>query len=70
MAWRRKLAYRVTDEVVHAAVGRWPLSVAADRIGHHLLDSGVRAGEHVGLHLYNGVEYVQTLLGCMKARSS
>lgn len=44
------------------------LDAAANRIGHHLLDSGVRAGEHVGLHLYNGVEYVQTLLGCMKAR--
>ncbi|WP_053846863.1 acyl-CoA synthetase [Streptomyces sp. NRRL B-24085] len=44
------------------------LDAAASRIGHHLLDSGVRAGEHVGLHLYNGVEYVQTLLGCMKAR--
>ncbi|MFF4029521.1 acyl-CoA synthetase [Streptomyces sviceus] len=44
------------------------LDAAANRIGHHLLDSGVRAGEHVGLHLYNGVEYVQTLLGCLKAR--
>ncbi|MFD5593540.1 acyl-CoA synthetase [Streptomyces griseorubiginosus] len=44
------------------------LDAAANRIGHHLLDSGIRAGEHVGLHLYNGVEYVQTLLGCLKAR--
>ncbi|MBC7269208.1 MAG: AMP-binding protein, partial [Streptomyces sp.] len=44
------------------------LDAAADRIGHHLLDSGVRPGEHVGLHLYNGVEYVQTVLGCLKAR--
>lgn len=44
------------------------LDAAANRIAHHLLDSGVQAGEHVGLHLYNGVEYVQTLLGCLKAR--
>ncbi|WP_020138530.1 acyl-CoA synthetase [Streptomyces sp. 351MFTsu5.1] len=44
------------------------LDAAANRIGHHLLDSGIQAGEHVGLHLYNGVEYVQTLLGCLKAR--
>lgn len=44
------------------------LDAAANRIGHHLLDSGIRAGEHVGLHLYNGVEYVQALLGCLKAR--
>ncbi|MFJ8052859.1 acyl-CoA synthetase [Streptomyces luteogriseus] len=44
------------------------LDAAADRVGRHLLDSGIRPGEHLGLHLYNGVEYLQTLLGCLKAR--
>ncbi|MFJ9349981.1 acyl-CoA synthetase [Streptomyces sp. NPDC101237] len=44
------------------------LDAAADRIGHHLVDSGIRPGEHLGLHLYNGVEYLQTVLGCLKAR--
>ncbi|MDQ1042972.1 acyl-CoA synthetase [Streptomyces sp. V4I2] len=44
------------------------LDAAANRVGHHLLDSGVRPGEHVGLHLYNGVEYLQTVLGCLKTR--
>ncbi|MFF1808204.1 acyl-CoA synthetase [Streptomyces sp. NPDC058251] len=44
------------------------LDAAANRIAHHLIDTGVRPGEHLGLHLYNGVEYVQTLLGCLKAR--
>ncbi|MBX9397368.1 acyl-CoA synthetase [Streptomyces sp. TRM72054] len=44
------------------------LDAAANRIGHHLLDSGIRPGEHLGLHLYNGVEYLQTVLGCLKAR--
>ncbi|WP_031480122.1 acyl-CoA synthetase [Streptomyces bicolor] len=44
------------------------LDAAANRIAHHLIDSGVRAGEHLGLHLYNGVEYLQTVLGCLKAR--
>ncbi|MFJ9426178.1 acyl-CoA synthetase [Streptomyces sp. NPDC101249] len=44
------------------------LDAAANRVGHHLLDSGVRPGEHLGLHLYNGVEYLQTVLGCLKAR--
>ncbi|MEU6912766.1 acyl-CoA synthetase [Streptomyces olindensis] len=44
------------------------LDAAANRVGHHLLDSGIRPGEHVGLHLYNGVEYLQTVLGCLKAR--
>jgi acyl-CoA synthetase (AMP-forming)/AMP-acid ligase II len=44
------------------------LDAAANRIAHHLIDSGVRPGEHLGLHLYNGVEYLQTVLGCLKAR--
>ncbi|MER6082162.1 acyl-CoA synthetase [Streptomyces sp. NPDC001833] len=44
------------------------LDAAANRIGHHLIDSGIRPGEHLGLHLYNGVEYLQTVFGCMKAR--
>ncbi|WP_406350301.1 acyl-CoA synthetase [Streptomyces sp. NBC_00658] len=44
------------------------LDAAANRIAHHLIDSGVRPGEHLGLHLYNGIEYLQTVLACLKAR--
>ncbi|MEU6620588.1 acyl-CoA synthetase [Streptomyces litmocidini] len=44
------------------------LDAAANRIAHHLIDAGVRPGEHLGLHLYNGVEYLQTVLACLKAR--
>ncbi|MEO3790891.1 DUF429 domain-containing protein [Nonomuraea sp. B10E15] len=33
-AWRRDLAWRVTDQVVHARTGLTPLSVSADRIAH------------------------------------
>ncbi|MFF9899603.1 acyl-CoA synthetase [Streptomyces longispororuber] len=44
------------------------LDAAANRVAHHLLDSGLRPGEHLGLHLYNGVEYLQTVLACLKAR--
>lgn len=44
------------------------LDGAANRLAHHLLDTGVRPGEHLGLHLYNGVEYLQTVLACLKAR--
>ncbi|MBQ1061977.1 DUF429 domain-containing protein [Micromonospora chalcea] len=32
--WRRRFAYRQTDEVVREQTGIIPLSVAADRIGH------------------------------------
>ncbi|MER8237132.1 acyl-CoA synthetase [Streptomyces sp. NPDC101490] len=44
------------------------LDAAANRVAHHLLDAGVRPGEHLGLHLYNGIEYLQTVLACLKAR--
>ncbi|MGW1915269.1 acyl-CoA synthetase [Streptomyces sp. NPDC002076] len=44
------------------------LDAAANRIAHHLIDSGIQPGEHLGLHLYNGVEYLQTVLACLKAR--
>ncbi|WP_405995438.1 acyl-CoA synthetase [Streptomyces sp. NBC_00986] len=44
------------------------LDTAANRVAHHLIDTGIRPGEHLGLHLYNGVEYLQTVLGCLKAR--
>lgn len=44
------------------------LDAAANRIGHHLIEAGIRPGEHLGLHLYNGIEYLQTVFGCVKAR--
>ncbi|CAM5408176.1 Crotonobetaine/carnitine--CoA ligase [Streptomyces antimycoticus] len=45
------------------------LDAAANRLAHHLRDSGIAAGEHVGLHLCNGVEYLQTALACVKIRA-
>ncbi|MEU6674919.1 acyl-CoA synthetase [Streptomyces sp. NPDC046925] len=44
------------------------LDRAANRLAHHLIDRGLEPGEHLGLHLYNGVEYLQTVLACLKAR--
>lgn len=45
------------------------LDAAANRLGHHLRDRGIAPGEHVGLHLCNGVEYLQTALACLKIRA-
>ncbi|MEU1619738.1 acyl-CoA synthetase [Streptomyces sp. NPDC005722] len=45
------------------------LDAAANRLAHHLAAQGVAPGEHVGLHLLNGVEYLQTALACMKIRA-
>lgn len=33
MEWRRRLAYRETDRQTRERTGRWPLSVATDRLG-------------------------------------
>jgi acyl-CoA synthetase (AMP-forming)/AMP-acid ligase II len=45
------------------------LDTAANRLAHHLAAHGIAPGEHVGLHLLNGVEYLQTALACMKIRA-
>ena len=41
----------------------------ANRLAHHLLAAGVRAGDHVGLQLLNGTEYVEAMLGAFKIRA-
>ncbi|WP_407554346.1 acyl-CoA synthetase [Streptomyces sp. Pv4-95] len=45
------------------------LDRAANRLAHHLRDRGIGPGHHVGLHLYNGVEYLQALYACLKIRA-
>ncbi|WP_419993114.1 acyl-CoA synthetase [Streptomyces boninensis] len=45
------------------------LDAAANRLAHHLEDSGIKPGEHVGMYLYNCVEYLQTALACVKIRA-
>ncbi|MYT28882.1 MULTISPECIES: acyl-CoA synthetase [unclassified Streptomyces] len=45
------------------------LDRAANRLAHHLADQGIGPGEHVGLHLYNGVEYLQSVYACLKIRA-
>ncbi|NUS07609.1 MAG: AMP-binding protein, partial [Nonomuraea sp.] len=45
------------------------LDAEANRLAHYLLDLGVRPGHHVGLHLYNGVEYLAGLLAALKIRA-
>ncbi|HEX4814842.1 MAG TPA: acyl-CoA synthetase [Nonomuraea sp.] len=45
------------------------LDAEANRLAHHLLDRGVRPGQHVGIHLYNGVPYIAGLLAALKIRA-
>ncbi len=39
------------------------------RLAHHLAANGVKAGDHVGLYLYNGPEYVEGLFAAYKLRA-
>src|SRR5579871_2520072 len=56
VAGDRRLTYRELDE-------------RANRVAHYLRDVGVRPGQHVGVYAYNRAEWVETMLGCFKART-
>ncbi|QKG21916.1 acyl-CoA synthetase [Actinomadura verrucosospora] len=45
------------------------LDARADAVARALREAGIGPGEHVGVHMPNGIEYVETLLGCLKARA-
>jgi acyl-CoA synthetase (AMP-forming)/AMP-acid ligase II len=45
------------------------LDAHANRLAHHLRSAGVGRGEHVGIQLYNGLEYVAAILAALKIRA-
>jgi 3-oxocholest-4-en-26-oate---CoA ligase len=45
------------------------LDERATRAAHVLADLGIKAGEHVGLQLMNGTEYLELMLGAYKLRA-
>ncbi len=45
------------------------LEERANRLANHLRASGIDAGDHVGLHLLNGTEYVEAMLAAYKLRA-
>ena len=45
------------------------LEKRANRLAHYLKSQGIGAGDHVGLHLYNGHEFVEAILALMKLRA-
>lgn len=68
LAWRRRLSYRQTDRFTRELTGRWPLSVATDRLGLTAMHCAVllelvgdvlgspvdRAGGGVAVEIYPG----------------
>jgi 3-oxocholest-4-en-26-oate---CoA ligase len=53
----------VAPPVRHTRVS---LDAAANRIANHLVATGVRPGDRVGIYSRNRAEYVEALLGCWK----
>jgi acyl-CoA synthetase (AMP-forming)/AMP-acid ligase II len=45
------------------------LEERSNRLANHLLAAGIGPGDHVGIHLYNGTEYVEALIAAFKIRA-
>jgi acyl-CoA synthetase (AMP-forming)/AMP-acid ligase II len=45
------------------------LEERANRLAHHLAAAGVGPGDHVACYLYNGTEYLETMLAAYKLRA-
>src|SRR6478672_335270 len=56
IAGDRRLTYRDLDE-------------RANRVAHYLRDVGVLPGQHVGIYSFNRAEWMESMLGCFKARA-
>src|SRR6266536_3960825 len=52
----RRLSYAEADE-------------RANRLAHHLAARGIGPGDHVGLYLYNGTEYLEGMIAAFKLRA-
>jgi len=53
----RRLTYAALDE-------------RANRLAHHLAAAGVGTGDHVAAYLYNGTEFLETMLAAFKLRAA
>ncbi|GAA4473833.1 acyl-CoA synthetase [Rhodococcus olei] len=45
------------------------LDAGANRLAHHLVGAGVGPGDHVGMYMRNSIEFVESLLACLKIRA-
>ena len=45
------------------------LEARSNRMAHYLAQQGVKAGDHVGLYLYNCNEYLEGMMACFKIRA-
>ena len=79
---KRTFNFADTFEIVADAVPDQPAVVAAERrltfaelderatrLAHALSDRGVGVGDHVGLYLFNGTEYIEAMIAAWKIRA-
>jgi acyl-CoA synthetase (AMP-forming)/AMP-acid ligase II len=45
------------------------LDARANRLAHHFASVGIGPGDHVGCHMMNGTEYLETMIGLFKIRA-
>jgi len=45
------------------------LDARANQVANYLRSRGVQPGQHVGLHMYNSAEFIETLIGVLKIRA-
>jgi 3-oxocholest-4-en-26-oate---CoA ligase len=45
------------------------LDERTNRLAHHLRSIGVKPGDHVGLHLVNGLPFIEGIVACLKIRA-
>lgn len=64
---------RIPDRMALVAGGRRltyaELDERANRLAHHLNGLGIGVGDHVGCHMKNGTEYLESMLACFKLRA-
>jgi acyl-CoA synthetase (AMP-forming)/AMP-acid ligase II len=60
-----KPAVQVGDEIITFGT----MESEANKLAHHLLAKGVRAGDHVGLYAKNSIEHVIALIAILKIRA-
>src|SRR5437879_6916452 len=46
------------------------LDERANRLAQHLAGAGIGAGDHIAAYLYNGTEFVETMLAAFKLRAA
>ena len=64
----------VPDRVAVVVVGHEratyrELEIRTNRLAHHLQDSGIGPGDHVGIYAYNGIEWVESMMALYKIRA-